>query len=994
MFVHHFIYIFSKQKKQQAFIAVIHYSCFVLLGLFTHVQAIQKIATPHFSILFDTNSTSSAERIANTLETIYKPVSKTLGVYPSPIRLILDSQSTELNAYFKPLPRHIYFDTLYYSNPYFIGNADWFDMVCIHEFRHAAQHSIEYHSTPFWLKLPYFAWNVVAVCGVDSFFKEGDAVGMETALSKSGRGRLPGWEKIYKVNLLERDKVSFSRQIFGSLKHELASDYHIGYYFTTHIRRKYGAHAIQSIFEKTMRGIPYFGFHNAVKKVTKKSIPKVYEEMNQELRLSWQKQLEGLKITPATQLTIKKPNDSFDYNNPFMDTSGNLMAWKIGIGLRAQLVQVNMAPASSKKKSSLLQKDKTILYFIKSSLPPAAFAIGEGCAAWLEPCHHPWQANTQTIRLQHYDFKQKKRRTLVSSSRYTALAMSPNTQQLVAVTTDPSGNHLLVILETKSGKVVKKIANPDNGYYLTPSWSGEDHIIVVKTKNQQNSILRINVATSKEEILLPYTHEHRSYPKIYKDYLLYNSSYNGIDNIYAMHLSTKACFQVTSRKYGAYLGMVHPINNQLIFNDYSKNGMEIAAMPFDPTLWTPLEEVEDRSVRYYEPLVAQEQHSDILSKVANHQYPITKHSFSEDYFSLVGPDAEEPNWRDRGIKIKLFQLVDLKDKLNITPYFYQNFNLFKVTREDGYRTSELGLKIKYITAYPILDLDLKGIKRKSTVLTEYIKASKQPPRPILLCPQGVPVCIPSKDYISDTYWTPTLNLGIKFPYYFNLGSTSGTAHLKAEIDLEQCATNRKIGYSQTYTFNIHNESTKSNRDIYSPWYQSLELSLYYPNKDLTLLKGHESMLYLEALFRVPGIGNHHYFSLHPAIKRFKRVNSNATCWGQRINLTYGLPLAYPEWGIPLIWFLEKIWIEAYCNTSQLVTFDTIGRSFDNIGANLHFKSRFLSNRNIPYALVAIDFPIFRKGHNGWVFQALTPNFHLSFHLEARKEVEFTKKNKL
>lgn len=953
MFPYHLLCIAFKQKKQNLLMPVIHCVCFLLFGLGIHAKAMQKIITPHFNIGFYKSATSSAERIANTLETIYKPVCKTLGVYPNPIRLLINNQSTEVNGFFTNMPRYIRFYTLYSPDPNFIGNTDWLSMLCIHEFRHAVQHSIEYHSTPFWLKPLYFGGNLVTTCSVSHFFKEGDAVGIETALTKSGRGRLPGWEKLYKVNLLERGAASFSRQVFGSLKHEIPSEYHIGYYFTTHIRRNYGIAAIKSIFEKSIRGIPFFGFYNAVKKVTKKSILKVYKDMNQELLLNWQKQLEGLKITPATQLTIKKAEDNFDYTHPFMDASGNLMACKAGIGLRDQLVQVGMAPSeptTPKKTFSSFRKDKTIFYFIQNPfLAPAAFAIGEGCVAWLEECKHHWKKNKETIRLQYYDFKQRSRRTLVSNSRYSALAMRPDTRQLVAVTSDEAGNHFLVVLETKSGKIVKKIDNPDNGYYLTPSWSDEDHVIVVKTKDQQNSIVRINVDTSKTEILLPYTYEHRSCPKLYKDYLLYNSSYNGIDNIYAMHLPTKACFQVTSRKYGAYLGMVNPTTNQLIFSDYTKNGMEIVAMPFDPLLWTPLEAVADRSVRYYEPLVVQEQNGDILAKVPNHLYPVTKHRFARDMLAFIGTQIV-PHWYDKSLQIEPFTLVSLQDNLKATPYMCQHINIFNKFRGLQYPTTKVGLKVKYRTFYPILKVDILG--------TRYKKCN------------GIYLL----HHIDKISWIPALDVGIKFPYYFTLGSSSGKASLEAKVNLNQYNKNRY--YFTTFFFKIRNCSTKSKRDICAPWSQSLDIRLNKANKITHLLLEHENTNYFDAKLYFPGINHHHYFGLNPITKWFK-TQKNELRLTQIVRLTYGFPLAYPECGIPLIWFLKKIWIEGYYH----ITYTTLRTNPDlmpnTMGVVLCFSNRLLSNENIPYVKFSIDLGFLKKPNNKWAFQAVRPKLGLT-----------------
>lgn len=67
----------------------------------------QKITTPHFSILCNKSDTNLAERIANTLETVYKPISKTLGAYPNLIRVVINNQSTELNGFFNSTPRYI-----------------------------------------------------------------------------------------------------------------------------------------------------------------------------------------------------------------------------------------------------------------------------------------------------------------------------------------------------------------------------------------------------------------------------------------------------------------------------------------------------------------------------------------------------------------------------------------------------------------------------------------------------------------------------------------------------------------------------------------------------------------------------------------------------------------------------------------------------------------------------------------------------------------------
>ncbi|TSJ81400.1 hypothetical protein [Cardinium endosymbiont of Dermatophagoides farinae] len=510
---------------------------------------------------------------------------------------------------------------------------------------------------------------------------------------------------------------------------------------------------------------------------------------------------------------------------------------------------------------------------------------------------------------------------------------------------------------------------------------------MVKTKDQKNTILRINVVTSKVEVLLPYSYEHRSYPKLYKDYLLYNSSYNGIDNIYAMHLPTKACFQVTSRKYGAYLGMVDPITNQLVFNDYTKNGMDIAVMPFDPLSWTPLEEVEDKSIRYYEPLVAQENNSDILEKVPNHVYPLATYNFAKDDATFIGP-AMAPDWDDRSIKVEPFSLVNLQETLKATPYFYQNFNILNKVRSNPHKTTELGFKVRYRTFYPVLKVDIKGSRYKQEESTVFDGLGRR-------------LRIPN-----EISWIPALKLGIKLPYYFTLGSSSGKTYLKAEMDLSRCDTNKKIGYITTYTFNIKNVSTKSKRDLYAPWSQELNIcfndfkksanSLWeyeweYKNNDLWSYK---NTLCFNAEFYIPGIANHHYFKVNPIITQRLTI-ADKSHWTQQINLVYGCPLAHPECGIPLIWFLEKIWIEGYYHskTRNINQMNAVyNPTSDTIGTKLWFLSRVLSNKAIPLLKFSMDFCFLEKENNkDWKFKLPIPTPGFAFDVFNRRKVNFTKK---
>lgn len=877
--------------------------------LCTYAADLKVIATPHFSLIFPHKMGPLAQRVGNTLETLYFPLSKTLGVFPARLRIWLDNQSANTNAHSTvALARHILLHSFASGDPYFIGNLDWLRLLCVHEFRHAVQYSTQVHSTPFLLKPIYILGNMVAYTGVPRLFSEGEAVAIETALTKSGRGRLPAWERLYRVNLLEDRKISFNATLSVSQRYEVAHWYCLGYYLATHIRRKYGVEAIQTIYKNSIRGVPWFGFYRAIKMATGRSILRLYREMNQELLLGWQKQLEGLSITPATALVARKSKSvNVDYINPFLDESGRLMAWKHGQAVRNQLVVVGN------------NFDKRVIY-VNSNLNCEAFAIGRRCAVWLEQCYHPWRGKVAVgdgegicyrMRLQHYDFRRKERRTLASNIRYNALAISPSEKQLVVVESDDSGQSHLVILQTGNGKVVKKIANPDGFHYLTPSWDGEMHVVSVVTKDQKNSIIRLHLDSEQVEVLLPPSYEHRSFPKVYKDYLLYNSAYNGIDNIYAMHLSTKDCFQVTSRRYGAYLGMVDSSSNRLIFSDYTKYGMDIAAMPFDPSTWLPLGQVVDRSVGYYQPLVTQEDNADILDKVSNHCYTVRPYSFGRDELEPFGIQGHKHSSNRNAYPyspVTSLGLSSLRGHFGLIPYCY--YNVFSLTKKDGNsffegyevvkdkiprdeeKIGEIGLKLEYQSCYPTIYVDVghRWYKR----------------------PKGTT----NKDLnLPDSR---RLAVAIAFPYYFCLDSSHGSLSLGTTAILRPSRDNT-VDWSQKVDFKIQNDSTSSPRDMCSPWAQSLSISWKGRITDPAVHQHQHSVWYLHGGLRVPGIAAHHYLQLLLDIQPIfyeadvRRVGRPNYTLHVTPHIAYGFPLCWPDWEIPLLWFLKRIAVEGYYN---------------------------------------------------------------------------------
>src|SRR5690606_39408464 len=97
------------------------------------------------------------------------------------------------NAFVTITPRRAEFYTMPTQNYNFAGTVDWLDLTAIHEYRHIVQfeHANQGFNRIMYYLLGNHTLSTLANAAVPDWFWEGDAVTTETALTTSGRGRIP-----------------------------------------------------------------------------------------------------------------------------------------------------------------------------------------------------------------------------------------------------------------------------------------------------------------------------------------------------------------------------------------------------------------------------------------------------------------------------------------------------------------------------------------------------------------------------------------------------------------------------------------------------------------------------------------------------------------------------------------------------------------------------------------------------------------------------------
>ncbi len=633
--------------------------------------------------------------MANTMQAVYQPVSYTLGREPRPISLILQNQTMVSNAFVTVQPRHVEFFTAPPQDYTLLGNNDWLNLLAVHEFRHVVQ----YDKTLTGLsKVMYYLFgnNGLAISSITSpnWFWEGDAVGTETALTPGGRGRIPAFDRAFRTNLLTRGPFSYQKAYLRSYKDYVPNHYVLGYFMTTYLKRNYGKDGWNHILTRH-NNFPFqpFRFSWAIKKETKRDVEELYDDTMKELDSFWQWQIKDLPVSDAVPLPTAKNRVYTNYEFPQYLNDGHIVAQKSGMADIEQFVVLGQEATERKVFVPGFVNESGMLSVINNRI------------VWSEFAYDPrWGLRDYSV-LKIYDFDSGKQRKITQKTRLGAPALSPDGSKIVAVQVSQTNEFALVIIDSQTGVVTQTLPNPQNDFYQMPRWSPDGKQIVViqqRSRGEQpgKTIQLIDVGSGEGKQLLPFSSYNIAHPVLAGEYVYYNSPFNGIDNIYALHLPSGKQYQVTSRKFGAYNPAISPDGGEIAFNDFTADGFRVVTMPNDPALWTSLEKVQDRTVAYYKPLLEQEANEQVLTTVGDTQYPVSRYRKGTHFFN---PYSWGPVLTSTGSSLNVG--ISSQDLLNTT----------QIAAGYGFNSNEdagnFFAQLSYQGFYPIIDVEfLSGVR--------------------------------------------------------------------------------------------------------------------------------------------------------------------------------------------------------------------------------------------------------------------------------------------
>ena len=576
-----------------------------------------EISTEHFQIIFPSEVVEKAQLVAHLLESAYPIVSRSMEIEPKKISLILQNQSTVSNGFVTLAPRR----SEWFLNPAIdpeITNTEWLKTLSVHEFRHVVQFqkSRQGFNRVFEIFLGEMGQALGIGLSFPGWFLEGDAVGIETAVTKGGRGRLPLFERDLKALLLEGKDYDYDKAHLGSYEDYVPNHYVYGYFYTSFMRNKYGDLFLSQVSDgATERSYNPLTFYNAFFDLTNKKFESFYRESMSELIKNWKEKESQLKLTP---FEIKNYNINDGWTNylfPQQTKDHKILALKKGFSYIPQFVL-----ATSKGEKTLLFPGP-----LHHEYP---YKLRDNKFAFVELELDPRWGYRDFSRIKVFDLEKNKIITDLRRTKGRLAVLNQEGTYILYVNWDESQEQNLVICDL-DGKVLKKLSYPKQRVITSLDWlSNEEVILVIKDLQDQKSLIKLSLIDGSEKELVAKSVTNLGFVTYQEGSILLESPKSGIDNIYEVRDGNLR--QLTSSRFGSYAPTL--MGNKLIYNDYSASGMRVVEKTL---LWDEVQNSENSFVPYFEKYAASEVQNEMDKDFFKSQnYPVRKYSQLKHAYNL------------------------------------------------------------------------------------------------------------------------------------------------------------------------------------------------------------------------------------------------------------------------------------------------------------------------------------------------------------------------
>ncbi|MEA1886432.1 MAG: hypothetical protein U9N72_04410 [Bacteroidota bacterium] len=524
----------------------------------------EELNSYHFRFIYPESYSNRMKKVVYSFEKAYDLLK---GSYNEPlldkIPVIIHNHTTASNGYVAWAPKRIELyplpaqDNIPMSHIEQLALHELTHVLQMHSFRRGVSKTLSY----------FFGQQYIGALGIFTpyWFLEGEAVIAESALSYSGRGRVPSFEKKLKAALLNNDKIySYDKMIFGSYKDYTPDHYQFGYQMSAWARTKFGARAWQEPMDYVaLRPYTLNPFNAALRKYTNHTKEDIYFETMVYLRDRWEKEESESQRETYGVINPPKNKEYINYYSPVSAGKDSVIAIKTSLYRPPSFVLINTA------------KGRETILHTPGDIWPYKLNYGGNTIVWAENFGDPRWANREYSVIKTLNITTGQSRTLTTGSRLFGPDLSPDSRLIAAAESTVNYQNSLVILDAQSGKILSRHESPGNRFISYPSWSEDmKEIIFISSNEHGEGIWSLNPETGEWKTYMEEGRDDLQSVRKRGTSIFFVSSASGIDNAYRMEANGDT-YQITSARFG--IADISLTAEGIFFSDYSAAGNNIAA---------------------------------------------------------------------------------------------------------------------------------------------------------------------------------------------------------------------------------------------------------------------------------------------------------------------------------------------------------------------------------------------------------------------------------